>query len=270
MSLPKKEFSKDQQTGTDWDRLLADYQASGLSQKRFCLENNIPHGIFRNKRYRMTLKNEAHQKPDQNSQKAVFVPIIVEQETLLATQETSNPTAFPSHDPIPDVSGGLTSQGEPPSGIQESPLIVEIADVRILIPRAFAPDTLQCLLSVIRRGPLLINAEQSAIFLFPKPMDMRKSIDGLATIVVDNLQAAPADGSLYVFCNRLKDKIKILYWDRNGFCLWYKRLECDRFRLSYTDSGSVTITQQQLRWLLDGLDYQALRGHQPTIYSAFC
>ncbi|WP_369857695.1 IS66 family insertion sequence element accessory protein TnpB [Candidatus Thalassolituus haligoni] len=63
------------------------------------------------------------------------------------------------------------------------------------------------------------------VFLYNQPMDMRKSIDGLALIVEQQLEQRPFDGDLFVFCNRQRDKIKLLYWERNGFVLWYKRLE---------------------------------------------
>jgi transposase len=98
---------------------------------------------------------------------------------------------------------------------------------------------------------------------------MRKSIDGLAMLVRAQFNELPSNGSLYVFCNRGHDKIKILYWDRNGFCLWYKRLEQERFGLTYSASGLIQITSQQLRWLLDGLDYTKLQGHQSTGYSSY-
>ena len=108
------------------------------------------------------------------------------------------------------------------------------------------------------------------ILLCQKPIDMRKSIDGLAVLVSEHFDAAPTNGSLYVFCNRGKDKIKILYWDLNGFCLWYKRLERERFWLSYDSSGAMELSQQQLRWLLDGLDYRSLQGHKSVQYSSVC
>jgi transposase len=62
----------------------------------------------------------------------------------------------------------------------------------------------------------------SRIMLHRNPVDMRKSIDGLSFLVVNEFSANPADGSVYVFFNRSRDKLKLLYWDRNGFCVWYK------------------------------------------------
>ena len=115
----------------------------------------------------------------------------------------------------------------------------------------------------------MFNWQSVQIFLCHRPVDMRKSIDGLAMLVSEQFHETPTNGSLYVFCNRGKDKLKILYWDRNGFCLWYKRLEKERFLLCYSPSGVVQITGQQLRWLLDGLDYTKLKGHKSVTYSAY-
>ena len=67
------------------------------------------------------------------------------------------------------------------------------------------------------------------IFVRPGSTDMRKQIDGLAALVRDALGCDPLDGSLYLFCGMGGRRLKALYWDRNGFCLWMKRLEEDRF-----------------------------------------
>ena len=67
------------------------------------------------------------------------------------------------------------------------------------------------------------------IFLAPGYTDMRKSINGLS-VLVDEYDLDPFSGNLFAFCNRRRDKLKILYWDYNGFCLWYKRLEQHCFR----------------------------------------
>lgn len=114
----------------------------------------------------------------------------------------------------------------------------------------------------------MFNVQSAPIFMCRSPVDMRKSIDGLA-MLVESFAHSPANGSLYVFFNRLRDKIKILYWDRNGFCLWYKRLERERFCLPRSDSDVVHITHYQLQWLLDGLDYTKVQGHKSVNYSAY-
>ena len=74
------------------------------------------------------------------------------------------------------------------------------------------------------------------------------------------LQQDPFSEQLFVFCNRTRDKVKILYWERNGFCLWQKRLERARFKWPRKVEGHViTLTGQQLNWLLDGYDVMRLQ-----------
>ena len=70
------------------------------------------------------------------------------------------------------------------------------------------------------------------VFIAPGVTDMRKAINGLSLLVTDQMELDPFSGHLFAFCNRKRDMVKILYWDRNGFCLWQKRLEKDRL-LSY-------------------------------------
>ena len=98
------------------------------------------------------------------------------------------------------------------------------------------------------------------IWLYKEPVDMRKSIDGLSIVVSDNLNVNPMNSEIFVFYNRYGDKIKILYWDKNGFCLWYKRLEKGRFKIP-VGQPKYNMTSEQLRWLLDGLDI----GHMKPI-----
>lgn len=87
--------------------------------------------------------------------------------------------------------------------------------------------------------------ERIRIFYYPEPVDMRKSFNGLYAIVKHQLNQDPLSGHLFVFCNKSKDYIKSIYWDRTGFCLWAKKLERGRFNfldkkeLSYTDFKMV-------------------------------
>ena len=107
------------------------------------------------------------------------------------------------------------------------------------------------------------------IYLANFAVDMRKSIDGLMLLAQKHFHANVTDGAYYVFGNKLKDKIKILYWDRNGFALWYKRLESERFKLVYDDHSEVSLSQDQLQWLLSGLSYQSLKGYSEKRYHIF-
>ena len=101
------------------------------------------------------------------------------------------------------------------------------------------------------------------VYLAPGFTDMRKSIDGLALIVSEVQALNPLSESLFVFCNRARDKLKILHWQNNGFWLYYRRLEKGRFnwpQARVTDH-SMTISRRQLNWLLDGLPIHQKKAH---------
>jgi transposase len=105
------------------------------------------------------------------------------------------------------------------------------------------------------------------IWLYSQPTDMRKSIDSLSIIVAEQLNKNPCGSEVFVFYNTAKNKLKILYYDKNGFCLWYKRLEKGSFLLpeKLLEHNSYSITIEQLRWLLDGLRIDKLCGN-PQLY----
>ncbi len=110
---------------------------------------------------------------------------------------------------------------------------------------------------------MLSYLDQHSVYLVTGATDMRKSIDGLAIIVSECLELNPMSSSLFVFCNRQKDKIKILHWDDTGFWLYYKRLETGRFQWPQAQqSDHVALTRQQLSWLLDGLSLTQKQAHK--------
>jgi len=95
---------------------------------------------------------------------------------------------------------------------------------------------------------------------------MRKSIDGLSILVSETLNLDPFSGHIFVFCNRKQNILKILYWDRNGFCLWHKRLEKDHFQWPKSKDEILTIDAKELSWLMDGLSiHQEKAGAHPVI-----
>lgn len=100
------------------------------------------------------------------------------------------------------------------------------------------------------------------ILIYSQPVDFRKAVNGLSIIVEETLAQDPFSDTLFVFTNRQRDKIKILYWERNGFVLWYKRLEKDRFIWPENEGDVVRLNGQQLNWLLDGYDIRRLHPHQ--------
>ena len=96
---------------------------------------------------------------------------------------------------------------------------------------------------------------------------MRRQIDGLAGMVEHQMALSPFDKSLFVFANRQRDKIKILYWEKAGFVLWYKRLEKARFHWP-TGEETCRITIKELNWLLDGYDIFNFKPHEVMRCSA--
>ena len=91
------------------------------------------------------------------------------------------------------------------------------------------------------------------IYLYSGPCDMRKSFDSLCGLIRSELGADPLSGSLFVFCNRRRTMIKVLYWDRDGFAIWYKRLEKGQFSLPVVHSPGDIIDRRQLSMLLEGV-----------------
>ncbi len=106
------------------------------------------------------------------------------------------------------------------------------------------------------------------IYLYRHPVDFRKAVNGLSMLVEETLEKDPFDGTLFVFTNRLRNRVKILWYERNGFCLWYKRLEVDRFQWPKADDTLFKLNGQQLNWLLDGYDISKLHPHASRHYKS--
>jgi transposase len=125
------------------------------------------------------------------------------------------------------------------------------------------------------------------VWLAREPQDFRKGINGLSIVVEEQLAHNPFSGQLFVFINKGRDKIKALYWERSGFCLWQKRLEKERFNwpehlsgapppanpargacgtAGASDTSTIVLDGQQLNWLLDGYDLAAMRPHRSLCY----
>ncbi len=101
----------------------------------------------------------------------------------------------------------------------------------------------------------MFRLEKNArVWLVLGKTDMRKAVNGLSGLVANTLQLDPLSGHYFVFCGRRRNTMKILYWDRNGYVLWYKRLEIDKFRWPKTEQEARAITGEQLEWLLAGFD----------------
>ena len=100
---------------------------------------------------------------------------------------------------------------------------------------------------------MLMPPPSVRVFVASVPVDLRRSFDSLAACTQELLEQDPLSGHLFVFRNRPGDRVKILYWDRTGYCLWYKRLEKGTFRLPSGPRG-IEISAAELVLLLEGID----------------
>lgn len=108
----------------------------------------------------------------------------------------------------------------------------------------------------------MLIPEHIKIFLALNPVDMRKSINGLAIIVAEQFQQSPTSGDLYLFHNKRGDKLKAIYWERDCFTLWYRRLEKGKFKFPPVKEGQIEISEEQFNWLLDSFDFAKMT---PTV-----
>ena len=100
------------------------------------------------------------------------------------------------------------------------------------------------------------------IWLYTQPTDMRKSYNGLSALVKNQLQDNPLSGELFVFVNRRQNQMKILYFDRSGYCIWSKRLEQGQFVVCNDPSGKKELNWTQLKLLLDGIEIKKSRQYK--------
>lgn len=108
-----------------------------------------------------------------------------------------------------------------------------------------------------------------SVYLAMGHTDMRKAINGLSVLVESSMQLDPFSGNLFVFTNRRRNILKILYWHRNGFCLFQKRLEKHRFRWPEAYNNEVVEMEgRELSWLLEGLDTRDVKAHDRLSYTA--
>jgi transposase len=98
------------------------------------------------------------------------------------------------------------------------------------------------------------------VFVALEPADLRRGFDGLAALTRERLGHDPFSGHLFVFWNRRRNRVKVLFWDRNGYALWYKRLERGRFRFACSDDGRcVEMEASELMLLLEGIELRGAR-----------
>jgi len=104
--------------------------------------------------------------------------------------------------------------------------------------------------------------ERQRIWLYTQPTDMRKSFNGLTALVVQALMENPVNGDLFVFINRRKTHMKVLYFDGSGYCIWFKRLEQGQFNFRSSGEDKSSLDWTQLRLLLAGIEVKKYRQYK--------
>jgi transposase len=110
--------------------------------------------------------------------------------------------------------------------------------------------------------------QTTAVYLVTGYSDLRKGIEGLAAVVQGSLVLDPFNKSLYLFCGRRRDRIKGLLWEGDGFLLLYKRLDSGVFRWPRNETEARLLTEQEIRWLLEGLEIEqpkAIKESKPGV-----
>ena len=110
--------------------------------------------------------------------------------------------------------------------------------------------------------------EMPQIFLYRLPIDFRKQVNGLALLVEQEFGHNPFSGALYAFTNRQHNRIKCLMWEDNGFVLYYKVLAEERFKWPAPSQALLSLSGEQINWLLDGYDITLLQGHKMLQYES--
>lgn len=105
------------------------------------------------------------------------------------------------------------------------------------------------------------------VHLCCEAVDFRKQMRGLSVLVQEELELDPFSAHVFAFCNRRRDHVRLLYWERNGFAMWQKKLEADRFPWPRkNDAAVIELSGRDLNWLLDGMDVFAMKPHSELFY----
>jgi transposase len=104
------------------------------------------------------------------------------------------------------------------------------------------------------------------VYLHREPIDFRAGINSLAVLVQETMELDPFAPAVFAFCNRRRDRVKLLLYDRSGFVMVLKKLTQDRFRWPRRETAVVTLTSEQLHWILDGIDIDAMIRHPVRQY----
>lgn len=116
---------------------------------------------------------------------------------------------------------------------------------------------------------MLVVPDNSSIYLRLEPTDMRKSINGLSIMVVELVKQNPQSGHLFLFRNRKGDKMKALYYEQNGFTLWYRRLEKGKYIFPRNAEGVIELDKEHFAWLLASDKYARWDALQQQTYENY-
>lgn len=114
---------------------------------------------------------------------------------------------------------------------------------------------------------MLFPEAQLRIWLYAPPCDLRKSYDGLSALVKQKLGEDPLSGQLFVFINRKRTQLKVLYFDRSGYCIWSKRLEQGQFRVPCHGGDKRALDWTRLKLILEGIEVQKVRRYKRYFHS---
>lgn len=111
---------------------------------------------------------------------------------------------------------------------------------------------------------MLTISAQTQIYIVLRATDMRKGFDGLCGLVIQHLEKDPLCGALYLFINKRRDRMKVLYWDGDGLAIWYRRLEQGTFRLPKVNQETtcIEIRSEEFTMLLRGIDLSTVKRHK--------
>lgn len=112
---------------------------------------------------------------------------------------------------------------------------------------------------------MIIDLSEYEFYLKPGITDLRKAINGLTILIQNEMQHSPFTKSLFIFCNRTRNNMKIIYWDKTGFALWQKKLEKQKFPWPDTEKEAKKISYEELKLLLSGIDF--FNAHKELKYS---
>lgn len=111
---------------------------------------------------------------------------------------------------------------------------------------------------------MLVPPGPIRVLVAAKPVDFRKGMDGLAALVQEQVKADPFSGTIYVFRSKRADRVKLIFWDGTGLCLFAKRLEDGKFRWPKIEDGVMRLSAAQLTALVEGLDWTRVHARRIT------